>query len=64
MSEFLANLTGTGGLLRVRATAFLLVLGATAYLFVAGNEVPNELVALDLTYGAFYFGTRAASTTG
>ena len=54
-------LTGTGGLLRVRAIlAFGWSLG-TLYLFTNGDAVPVEMLVINTGIVANYFGTRGAS---
>ena len=54
-------LTGTGGLLRVRALLAFAFTGATVYLFIDGTEVPAELMALTGGAVGYYFGTRGGS---
>ena len=53
-------LTGTGGLLRVRALLAFAFTGTTVYLFVDGTAVPPELMALTGGAVGYYFGTRGA----
>lgn len=58
MSQFLSNLTASGGLLRVRAGIALALTGAVVYLFVNGDPVPADLQKMWILATALYFAPR------
>ena len=63
MDTFKSMLTGTGGLLRVRALITFALVGTVCYLFIDGQSIPGELLALTGTAFGFYFGTRAGESS-
>ena len=61
IQQFVAGLTSTGGLLRVRA---LLALGTTAIvlaMFFEGKSIPGELLVAWTGVMGVYFGSRIAN---
>ncbi len=61
MAQFLANLTASGGLLRVRAGIALALTGALVYLFVNGDSVPADLQKAWILATSLYFAPRIMS---
>ncbi len=63
MSQFLANLTGDGGLLRVRAGLTLALVGGFVWGFTDGIVSSEVFVPVVMSAVAYYFGQRSASPT-
>lgn len=61
MSQFLANLTGDGGVLRVRAGMTLALVGGFVWGFVDGVVSSDVFVPVVMSAVAYYFGSRTSS---
>lgn len=59
MDQFLANLTGEGGLLRVRSGMTLAMVGGFVYGFIDGMIAPEVFVPVVMSAVAYYFGQRS-----
>ena len=58
MDALKSLLTGTGGILRVRALLAFAFTFTTCYLFIENGEAPQELLILNAAYLSYYFATR------